>query len=128
MTHLRASERQPSTASGFRPTRQSAATHALDRPSPDDAIAGCARNAALLSGFDHGVLEPQDCWYTCGSIMSGWALVFLTMSWLLLPWICRSGGQASAHSRRAKPEIHGFLRVLGVLNSAYCLLLASIER
>jgi 1-acyl-sn-glycerol-3-phosphate acyltransferase len=52
--------------------------------------------------------------------MSGWALVLLTLSLLLLPWACE---RAASPARRAgtKPEIHGFLRVAGVLNSIYCL-------
>ncbi len=52
--------------------------------------------------------------------MSGWALAFLTLTLLLLPWAC---DRASSPARRAgtKPEVHGFLRVAGVLNSVYCL-------
>ena len=52
--------------------------------------------------------------------MSGWALAFLTLTLLLLPWAC---DRASSPARRVgtKPEIHGFLRVAGVLNSIYCL-------
>jgi 1-acyl-sn-glycerol-3-phosphate acyltransferase len=52
--------------------------------------------------------------------MSGWALVLLTLSLLLLPWACE---RATSPARRAgtKPEIHGFLHVAGVLNSIYCL-------
>ena len=52
--------------------------------------------------------------------MTGWALALLTMSWLVLPSI---GGRAARATRggRAQPEIHGFLRVLDVLNKLYCL-------
>ena len=51
--------------------------------------------------------------------MSGWALVFLTLSLLLLPWICDRAA-SRARGAGARPEIHGFLRVSAVLNSIYC--------
>jgi 1-acyl-sn-glycerol-3-phosphate acyltransferase len=52
--------------------------------------------------------------------MSGWVLVFLTMSMLLLPWACH---RATSPARRAgtRPEIHGFLRLAAILNTIYCL-------
>jgi 1-acyl-sn-glycerol-3-phosphate acyltransferase len=53
--------------------------------------------------------------------MSGWALVLLTLSWLLLPWICHRAASATV-ARSTRPEIHGFLRVLEVLNVLYCML------
>ena len=52
--------------------------------------------------------------------MSGWALVFLTVTLLLLPWISHRAA-SPARRARANPEIHGFLRVMGILNSLYCL-------
>jgi 1-acyl-sn-glycerol-3-phosphate acyltransferase len=51
--------------------------------------------------------------------MSGWALVFLTLSLLLLPWVCDRAA-SDARSVGTIPEIHGFLRVAAVLNSIYC--------
>jgi 1-acyl-sn-glycerol-3-phosphate acyltransferase len=51
--------------------------------------------------------------------MSAWALVFLTLGFLLLPRILLT--RATPYRRaRTKPEIHGILRVLGVLNWLYC--------
>jgi 1-acyl-sn-glycerol-3-phosphate acyltransferase len=52
--------------------------------------------------------------------MTGWTLVLLTSIWLLLPFVCHRAGRANRPARE-RPEIHGFLRVLAVLNSAYCL-------
>ncbi len=52
--------------------------------------------------------------------MSGWALVFLTMSLLLLPWICHRAA-TPARGTGTTPEIRGFLRVAAVLNTIYCL-------
>lgn len=50
--------------------------------------------------------------YINGSIMSGWTFVLLTMSWLLLPWICDRLATRTSPSR-AETEIDGLLRVLG---------------
>jgi 1-acyl-sn-glycerol-3-phosphate acyltransferase len=52
--------------------------------------------------------------------MSGWGLVFLSMTLLLLPWICHRAA-SPGRGFRTKPEIHGFLRIAAVLNSIYCL-------
>jgi 1-acyl-sn-glycerol-3-phosphate acyltransferase len=51
--------------------------------------------------------------------MSGWVLVFLTMSLLLLPWVCHRAA-SGARGFETTPEFHGFLRVAAVLNSIYC--------
>jgi 1-acyl-sn-glycerol-3-phosphate acyltransferase len=53
--------------------------------------------------------------------MSGWVLIFLAVTWLLVPGMCH---RAANPGRRApeQPEIHGFLHMLGFLNSSYCLL------
>ena len=53
--------------------------------------------------------------------MSGWALVFLTVCLLLVPWVCHRASSAACVAG-PRPEIHGFLRVVAVLNSIYCLL------
>jgi 1-acyl-sn-glycerol-3-phosphate acyltransferase len=51
--------------------------------------------------------------------MSGWVLVFLTMSLLLLPSVCHRAASPT-HGAGPKREIHGFLQVAAVLNSIYC--------
>jgi 1-acyl-sn-glycerol-3-phosphate acyltransferase len=51
--------------------------------------------------------------------MTGWVLVVLTVSLLLLPWLCHR----SASPRRpasANPEIKAFLRVVGAIDAFYC--------
>jgi 1-acyl-sn-glycerol-3-phosphate acyltransferase len=53
--------------------------------------------------------------------MNGWVLVFLTLSWLWLPAVCHWVDRR-VRPARIQPEIHGFLRVLAVLNAFYCLL------
>jgi 1-acyl-sn-glycerol-3-phosphate acyltransferase len=51
--------------------------------------------------------------------MSGWALTFLTVALLLLPLVLLPSA-APQPGARERPEIHGVLRVLGVLNWLYC--------
>jgi 1-acyl-sn-glycerol-3-phosphate acyltransferase len=53
--------------------------------------------------------------------MSAWALIFLTLGLLALPVVLLPRA-APAGGARIRPEIHGGLRVLGVLNWIYCAL------
>ena len=52
--------------------------------------------------------------------MTGWVLVFLTVSLLLLPSIADRAGNPDRRSS-TNLEIHGFLRVVGALDAFYCL-------
>jgi 1-acyl-sn-glycerol-3-phosphate acyltransferase len=51
--------------------------------------------------------------------MIGWVLVVLTVSLLLLPWICDRAASTHRHAG-AKPEIHGILLVFGAIYAFYC--------
>jgi 1-acyl-sn-glycerol-3-phosphate acyltransferase len=51
--------------------------------------------------------------------MSGGALIVVAACLLLLPGILRPGAAAALRGR-ARPEIHGLLRVLAALNRLYC--------
>lgn len=51
--------------------------------------------------------------------MSVWALVALTATLLMLPWISELGARPFGRAP-ANPEIRGFLRVLEALNIVYC--------
>jgi 1-acyl-sn-glycerol-3-phosphate acyltransferase len=52
--------------------------------------------------------------------MNGWIAGLLTMVWLLIPAWCHRPAVNKTRSLHEKPEIHGFLRVVEVLNWFYC--------
>jgi 1-acyl-sn-glycerol-3-phosphate acyltransferase len=51
--------------------------------------------------------------------MSVWALLALTATLLMLPWVSENGARRF-HRAPANPEIRGLLRVLAALNKLYC--------
>jgi 1-acyl-sn-glycerol-3-phosphate acyltransferase len=53
-------------------------------------------------------------------------LLLLTLCMLLAPWAWHSAGR-TRRAGQQRPEIHGFLRVLGALNALYCILLHQLK-